>query len=345
LRRHRSDTGLTMKRLLTSIAMWLALFYLLIFIPPTISQAKLYASQAQGVDIYGEYKASIYANTPQFAVYGVNRLDTYANQIFILGGSEAGQAFIPAKVAKEVPGYKVHNLCVAASNVTEMQEMVDIIESHIDLHNIKRPVFVLTSHFVYFLDNRRAFNGDLTHFDEERLRHHLYYLSSGHVLPALPEPLMGPALFLVRPFIWLYTLKFNINDRLGGMRNLEHNEGTSQHDWSFYKQFRLRQFENRGYTDDQFDAFANLIKRLKALNATIVVVDLPVQSFYREKFPIYAEYRKRLREVVDDPAVHYLDLSAWESDSKFRDDTHVRAEFWDRWSARLAAFLKTSMGT
>ena len=336
-----------MTRLVLKIFGWMTFFYCIIFIPAFTIEASRFVFGPDVVHIYNDVPKSIYANTPEFAVYGINKLDNYPDQIFILGASVPGHAFSPKKIMKEIPGYKAHNLCLAGSNMTEMKEMAGLIESRVDLSKLHSDVVVLNAHFVSFLENQREYNSNFTSIEDEELRHHLYKLSNGQIVPVLPEPLMTAAAVLIRPFIWLYKLKFSISDALENMQEnlaiLSQPDRPKGHagDTAFFKNYRLMQFDNHGFTQDQFDELNDLIKRLTMLKATVVLVDLPVPSYFRKDFFIYDDYRKRISAITKNPAVHYLNLTSWAPDREFLDDVHARPEFYDDWPAELSRYLKT----
>ena len=339
-----------MVRLVLKIAGWLVLLYLLIFIPSFIIEEVRLAFTPGVVYIADDAPRSIFTIGPQYAVYGVRKLDNSPDQIFIVDGSTGAKAFKPLTIMNEIPGYKVHNLAINGSNISEMSEIVDIINSKVDVRNLHSAVFILCGQYSTFLDNPREFRDPLTIVDRERLRFHLYMLDKERVVPALPEPAMTAALFLTRPFIWLYTLKFNILNELQGGR--EWLAALSQTDaeqkpsgkLEFYRNYWLMLFQKRGAEDDQFNQFDKLVDRLVAMKATVVYVDLPVPSYLRKNFYIYDDYRRHVKKIARNPSVHYLDLSDWASDDQFSDDIHPKPEFCDKWSARLAAYLNTVIG-
>jgi hypothetical protein len=324
-----------------------AFFYLTLFIPSSMIETARYYLGPNRVYVYGDYSSSIYANTPQYAAYGMNKLDDYPDQIFILGASTPGHVFAPWRIAEALPGYKVHNLCVQGSNITQITEVRDILESRVAISKLHSAVFVLNLHFVSFLDNERNSGGTLTQIDQEELRHHLYRLRDGRVTPLFTGPAMETALFLVRPFIWLYKLKTDTRNKIQTLRerigSLSQPETQKNHSGNsnFYRSYRLMQFDGRLFTDDQFNILQTLVDRLLAEGATIVLVDLPVASYYRNDFPIYDEYRRRIKPIAANPALHYLDMTTAAPDNQFLDDAHAKPEFYEAWANMLIRHLKT----
>src|ERR1700761_6826155 len=127
-----------MSGLVKKIAGWLAVFYLTIFFPAFLIEETRFWTSPDFVYIGSDVAKSIYSIEPQYAVYGINKLDNYPDQVFILDGSTAARAFDPRGFMKAMPGYKVHNLAVDGSNITEMREMAELVESRValkDLHS------------------------------------------------------------------------------------------------------------------------------------------------------------------------------------------------------------------
>lgn len=332
------------------IAAWLALFYAVILVL-TAGINSVTAGRHETVSFYRDYPDSIYANTAHYAVYGMDRLDNYPRQVFILGASQPAQAFDPERLMKGLPGYKVHNLSVSGSNITQINEVIDLLSTRVDWSHLDSAVFVFGVQFVSFLDNDRRWGG-MTMVEVEELRHHLYRFEGGAIKPELSPPAMAAALFLIKPFALIYKIEYKVDEvvselKHGTVSGLKMALGlvpkitqTDPPDGATYRAFRTGQFHNRGLTNDQFDLFMKLVARLDAGGAKVVFVDMPVPSYYREGFPIYDDYRRKEADIIHDPRVHYLDLTAIAADEEFKDDAHPRAEFAAKWSKPLILFLK-----
>jgi hypothetical protein len=332
------------------IAAWVALFYAAILVVAA-SLNSVTSGRHTTVSFYRDYPNSIYANTAHYAVYGMDCLDNYPRQIFILGASVPAQAFEPERLMKGLPGYRVHNLSVSASNITQINEVIDLLSTRVDWSHLDSAVFVFGVQFVSFLENDRRWGG-MTRIEVEELRHHLYRLDRGVVKPELAPPAMTAALFLIKPFALIYKMKYEADEVVVDLKQDAVSElqrvlglgakitSTDPPDGENYRAFRIKQFHNAGLTNEQFDLFMNLVARLDAGGAKVVFVDMPVPSYYRKGFPIYDEYRRREAEIIYDPRVHYLDLTAIASDTEFSDDAHPRAKFAAKWSTPLMLFLK-----
>jgi hypothetical protein len=345
-----------MHRLGLRIAAWVVLFYAVMLVL-TVTFDSVTAGRHKTISFYRDYPVSIYANTAHFAVYGgVGRLDSYPRQVFILGASETARAFDPEQLMKGLPGYKVHNLSVSGSNISQMTEVIDLLSSRVDWRYLDSAIFVFGGHFLSFLDNDRKFGGetgDMTKIEVEELRHHLYRNDGGVIKPELSPPAMAAAFFLIKPFAFAYKIKFEadgVASELGDgvvselrMAIGSHARKTAPTDppdvATYYRAWRTAQLRNAGLTDGQFDLFTELVTRLDAGGAKIVYVDVPVPSYFRNGFSAYDEYRSKEADIIHDPRVHYLDLTAIAADAEFLDDGHPRPEFARKWTTPLLLFI------
>jgi hypothetical protein len=344
------------------IAAWVALFYAAI-LALTAGFDSVTAGRHKTVSFYRDYPNSIYANTAAYAVYGMDQLDNYPRQVFILGASVSARAFDPEQLMKGLPGYKVHNLSVSASNISQMTEVIDLLSARVDWRHLDSAIFVFGDHFVSFLENDRKFGG-MTKIEVEELRHHLYRNHAGVVTPELSPPAMPTALFLIKPFAFVYKIKYDADQAVSELKYAAISEAKTAildlpprttptdapddmatltnppDEASYYRALRTQQFRNAGLTDEQFDLFMKLVTRLDAGGAKVVFVDMPVPSYFRKGFSIYDDYRRKEAGIIRDARVHYLDLTAIAADGEFLDDAHPRAEFAGKWTTPLLLFLK-----
>ena len=344
------------------IAAWVALFYAAI-LALTAGLDRVTAGRHKTVSFYRDYPDSIYANTAAYAAYGMDQLDNSPRQVFILGASVSARAFDPEQLMKGLPGYKVHNLSVSASNISQMAEVIDLLSARVDWRHLDSAIFVFGDHFVSFLENDRKFGG-MTKIEVEELRHHLYRNDGGVIKPELSPRAMATALFLIKPFAFVYKIKYEGNEAVSELKDAVVSEAktvilglpreatptdptddvatlTKPPDEAFnYRALRTKQFRNADLTDEQFDLFMKLVTRLDAGGAKVVFVDMPVPSYFRKGFSIYDDYRRREAAIIHDLRVHYLDLTAIAADGEFLDDAHPRAEFAGKWTTPLLLFLK-----
>jgi hypothetical protein len=334
------------------IAAWVALFYAAILVL-TASLDSVTAGRNKTISFYRDYPNSIYANTAHYAVYGMDQLDNYPRQVFIFGASVTAGVFDPEQLMQGLPGYKVHNLSVSGSNIAQMMEVIDLLSIRVDWRHLHSAIFVFGGHFLSFLENDREFGG-MTEIEVEELRHHLYRNDDGVIKAALNPPAMATALFLIKPFAFVYKMKFEADELVSELKDWvvsgvkmaivgpvpKATPTDPSAEATYYRALRTKQFRNAGFTDEQFDLFMKLVTRLDAGGAKVVFIDMPVPSYFRKGFFIYDDYRRKETGIIHDPRVHYLDLTAIAADGEFLDDAHLRAEFAGRWNTPLLLFIK-----
>jgi hypothetical protein len=320
-------------------AAWVLLFYCVFFLAACIVE-QVDSGKHKNVYLIRDYRYSIYATDVNYAAYGLAGLDDYPKQIFILGASVPELGFVPDRLMSELHGYKVNNLCLGASNISETAQLVKLIEQRVDLARLDQPIFVIGGHFASFLENQRKFKSGITDLQKEFVRFRLYRVSGDFVTPIWGGRRTAiVAGVLLKPFILIYKIKVLLTDELGQLvrsKVLQRLQVSAR----FYRTSRERQFHYRGFTSDQFEKLNELIKGLEARGAKVVFVYMPVPDYFRNDFAIYDEYRKRTSYLAERKDIQVLDMSGFAPDASFRDDAHPVAAAAVGWSDALAAFMK-----
>lgn len=318
-------------------ALWMFLFYLVTFAAVFVIEYS--AQRYDSLYILRDYPRSIYATDNVFAVYGLDRIDRNRKQVFILGASVPGFAFLPDRLMSNIPGYQVNNLCLQAANVTEMEQMLDLIERQLQISSLDRPIFVIGGHFVSFLDNNREFRGKITRIQQEFIRFGLYRVDGEFVRPRFGDARTTAVLtFFLKPFMLIYKIKLLV---LEGFKNFmkAYFLKPPRPNPTIYRRYREMAFKRKGFTNEQFAELDRLIQRLEGQNAEVIFVHLPVPSYYRNHFYIYDDYRRRTEYLSHRKDISVLDMSDRAADDNFVDDAHPVDSVRDVWSDWLARFI------
>jgi hypothetical protein len=300
------------------------------------------AEQDRTHNLVQEVETSIYANTPQYAAYGLEKINNYPRQLFILGGSVAGWGFGAKNLMKAFPTYRIHNLGVATSNITQMAQVVRLIEERISISQLESTAFIINGHFVSFADNETLFGKKTTKLQDELLRHKLFVLDGEFVKPVLWDG-VNPVLVkeLMKPINFLYTIKYRLWRSWGKLKialsNFIRRPNQQAAPWS------PRCIESRisasGYSDTEFRRFEELVDSLRAKGAKVLFVDDPIATFFVAKSKVYAEYRRRVYEILDRKHIPTFDMSGLSPDSDFTDEVHPTAEASIQWTQALKRYL------
>ena len=319
---------------------WVLVFYCALFLAASFVET-VSSTKHENVYFMRDYQHSIYATDINYAAYGPLTLDNYPKQIFILGASVPGLGFLPDRLMSEIEGYKVSNLCLGASNITELIQVVKVIEEHVNLARLDQPIFVIGGHFTLFLDNSRKFPGrEITDLQNEFRRFRVYRVNGEFVRLIWGGQGGGAALkVFLKPFIFIYRIKVWVTDNVGRfVRNkvLQKLDVNPQ----FYRASRERQFHNKGFTEDQFEALDKLIDTLKQRGGKVVFVYMPTPSYFRNTFDIYDEYMRRTRYLSQRKDIQVFDMSGLAPDDSFLDDAHPDPAAAVLWTDALAHFMK-----
>lgn len=325
------------------IILWVGLFYATLFMATVI--VEMAAPTHESIYIFRDYPSSIYASTVSFAAYGLDKLDNSPRQIFIIGGSPPGLGFLPGPLMSMLKGYKVHNLCLAGANVSELDELVDLIEERINLAHLDRPIFIIGGHFMSFMENERRYGGKLTELQQELVRHKICRIKSDHITPLWGGPrTLAMLKVLVKPFIFLYKIEFLLRQDISEWLVDAHLESTLPSvpiTPEGYRAMRIGMFQNKGFTESQFQELNHLFSRLEAVGAVPVFVQTPVPSYIRENFPLYEQYRTKTKYLSERKDILVVDLSEQLPDQDFSDDAHPIASAKKLWTEELASALWT----
>lgn len=308
----------------------------------------LQSKQGETHELYRDYPASIYANTIHYAAYGLDKLDSHPRQMFILGASVSGEGFLVDRIMAEFPEYKIHNLSISGSNIGQISQVVSIAEEKVDLKGLDSAVFLVSPHFVSFLENDRKFHGPLTALQTELTRHLLYRIEDGRIIPRIADKqLLAYAKTLLKPVYLIYKskvllAKFMDNIKIALIKLYWSKGSSAKADPTDEENraFRLSQFRNSGYTDIEFDRFAELTGHLRNQGAKVIYIDLPTPTYYRHNFMPYESYRARIEELLERVDIPRISMTTAFDDHTFADDAHPTKEGAELWTTLLIKDLK-----
>jgi len=98
--------------------------------------------------------------------------------------------------------------------------------------------------------------------------------------------------------------------------------------------------------DEQFEKLKALVNKVYSYGFRVVVVDMPLPSWHREKSPFFAPYQTKLRATLashlDSQTVEFVSLADAIPDDEFRDSVHPKAEAANHWARVLIEHLRAS---
>ena len=338
--------NLTLMKILGKIATLCVLFYCALWFVTAGIEWHYAAQQGKTHNLFSD--TSIYINTPQKAAYGLDKIGDYPKQIYILGGSVAGSGFLQDQIMEKFPMYHIHNLAVAASNVTQMKQVAYLIEERTSLPSLKSAVFVICGHFASFVSNDKLYGSTITPIQRELIRNKMFKLDGEFVNPILDETL-SPILIkcLMKPLYFVKTTKHRLVNKLKPLKNwakrLALIKTSSDPTVAQVRPGVPHKLQDEGYSDEEFDQFRLLVEYLKGQSAKVLFVDTPVSPEYTDQSAVYSAYKTRINDLLDELAISHTDMSLNSPESDFTDGMHPTPPASVKWTKSLIEFLRPQL--
>ncbi|MDB5893913.1 MAG: hypothetical protein JWQ88_1444 [Rhodoferax sp.] len=303
--------------------------------------------------------SSLFLTEPKYVFMTRSQLDTAAEKVILVGASNMQAGFKQADVQALMPGVEVHNLSVGGSNITQIEQIVGLVQEAQSPDARRGATFVIGLWYgVFAADKARWYTperhaGD-TDIDIERYRYGFYRRSAEGPVPVLPARALDLGVGLIHPYLVLDWTARNVNTavraRLPGGKPVTSdaqrnavvlNTAQRQHYLSYWREYM-------GGVDALEDApFATLdrmVDSLRASGARVVLVDLPIPHWHAEGAMLAQDYRRRidpqLERLAALPGVRVLKFGDDDADDDFSDEVHPKPRVTPRWASRLTQGLQ-----
>jgi len=294
--------------------------------------------------------------------------------VVIAGGSAAQEGYQPEIVRVVAPNLLIHNLSMGGANITAVDQIIDhVLKAAPSSEIMGHSLLVLSITYPMFIPDQRRWRDPkfvpadaikqdivLTDIEREAMR-----------CPSVCNP--GSRFFKIAPG-WLVALaKERYTLFLPIIRHLPVHPGDpllSRKVWRqdprkflepkspkkpapeapiappepylvmAHKQMDyLTQAMHGSLHDEQFEKLKTLINKIQAYGFRVVVVDMPLPSWHREKSPFFALYQTKLRTALasqlDNKQAEFVSLTEAIPDDEFRDSVHPKAEATTHWARVL----------
>ena len=313
-------------------------------LPPLVNQEKLLSDQAKLI-IFGSWRLS----------------STQKPKIIILGASGAQEAYRPQEIACLARGYEVHNLCIGASNITQLDEILDHVLISTPPEVLKRSILVVGVIYSLFTpDSIRWRAGDYekvilnpqdiaTDIYREELRCRLLFRTlrrAPSLLPywavnalknyywsILPQDLRLPA-HLADPIIARMALPAPAASKKKPKKS-----GPPSHYNAFDSAIRKVGVSGTQLPEEQFAKLASMLRKAAGHGLRPVVVNMPLPSMHLARLPYLQSYHHLLDlylgPLVQAGLIQYMELQDDAPDAEFRDTAHPVEAATVRWAQTL----------
>jgi hypothetical protein len=282
-------------------------------------------------------------------------------RVFIMGSSDVYAGFSPSEFQKALPEYSISSLAMSDSNFTQLKNIFDVIQMS-SVGSMKDTVFIVGLWYTQFSDapipdRSQSQDTNLTQVEAEALRYGLYRVKNDELEPVFDPHSMRLAVDLLRPILLCHVIFLNVNNLYGDFWIWMHQlrgesavsapmpiqEGVKQAalmDWA-KRSGNINDYMEGGV---QVQKFLDLCGAITRSGASLVLVDMPVPQWHRERSIYYKKYALRksfyLDQILKMPKVQYIDLSSYFPDSDFIDSAHPTEQGTKDWSRVVARWLR-----
>jgi len=300
---------------------------------------------------------SLYLTEPKYVFLGRSALNTTTDKVIMVGASNVVVGFKQPQVQKLVPAAQVHNLGVGGSNITQVREIVDLVQEVQTPEARQHNTFVIGLWYGLFADDAVRWNtpdrhaGD-TDIDIERYRYGFYRRGNAGPVAVLPAKYLDVGTTLVHPYLvidrWTRDLTRSLRQRLSGKAPRITDEQRnavvlSEQEKRRYLDFWADYMGHKPLGRQQFETLRTLIDDVVANGGRVVLVDLPLPAWHAERSPYFVEYRDQRNQLFatlhNRSGVSTLTMQNANRNDNFSDEVHPKPRVTEKWAAQLASAL------
>jgi len=280
-------------------------------------------------------------------------------QVVVTGASTSVEGFRPDVMRKYMGSAVIHNLAVGASNLSQAAQVIDLVMEVVPKHQLTKMQFVIGLSYILLRPDREMWPGGMTNIDSEKLKYGMYNRDGQeqfgkvgyNLFVSLLRPILAVDAFYQRAvgdqvlgivlYInnkWLRPMDFLITDDLNSVSVSE-----AYKDYVDQIMYRRMGSVNGEVGSEQFEKLIQLAKRVEKSGAKLVIVDLPVPKWHRQRSSHFASYQNKklayFKKLESTEAVSVLDMQFMSDDFDFYDFAHPKPMASKRWSKYLANAL------
>jgi hypothetical protein len=315
------------------------------------------ANRGGGLDS-GLAGSTIFMTDPKYVFLNRAALRPDAPRIVFVGASNTAVGFKQREVQALLPNAEVDNLSVGGSNMTQIAQIVDLVQDLQSSAARHRTTFVIGMWYGTFAQDRFRWDtpdrhaGD-TDIDIERYRYGFYRRTENGPKQVLPSEDLPLGVALIHPYLVFDELSRRaskeLRDRLFGRaasrtdaeRDASVVSAADQE--AALKYWRGQMHSDGPIAEEQFSVLRNLIDRILAQGSRVVLVDLPIPRWHAERSPLYDDYLRHKKMLLSNlggrDGFAYLEMADLNSDLEFSDEVHPKPRVTRQWAARVAGII------
>nr|WP_315190026.1 hypothetical protein [uncultured Albidiferax sp.] len=302
--------------------------------------------------------SSLFLTEPKYVFMARSQLNTLDDKAILVGASNMLVGFKQAQVQALVPGMQVHNLSVGGSNITQIDQIVDLVRDVQTPDARRHNTWVVGLWYGVFAEDRARWfspdrHGGDTDIDIERYRYGFYRRTDAGPQAVLPPRYLDVGATLIHPYLVLDrtardltgALRASLKGRPAGMTDDQRNAVVlSQAQQRKYLDFwRTYMGDTDVLTDPPFQVLETMVNGILADGGRVVLVDLAVPQWHAKGSPLWADYRRRIDPLLAKLQTHanvkVLKMQDAHADADFSDEVHPKPRVTPAWAQRLATVL------
>ncbi|MGA2552774.1 MAG: hypothetical protein ABSF50_21735 [Burkholderiaceae bacterium] len=299
---------------------------------------------------------------PKYVFLNRTSLSEVRPRVILIGASNTAVGFKPSQLSSLLPGQEIDNLAVGGSNITQLAQIVDLVQQVQSAETQRETTFVIGIWYGLFATDRAKWytperHGGDTDIDIERYRYAFYLRTAKGPELLLPPQDLSLGVRLIHPLLVLDKLSRDATRSLRYLVRGKAPERTdSQRDATVLsesdKQAALAYWDGQMQTkgplsEEQFVVLRTLVEKILAAGSKVILVDLPIPQWHSQSSPFYASYRERLASLLASlsgrPGFTFDEMKDADSDLDFSDEVHPKPRVTKRWATSLAAELQRAL--
>jgi hypothetical protein len=249
--------------------------------------------------------------------------------------------FRPLEIKDLLDGIEVDNISIGGSNMTAVEEIVNMAYENMPREEWPRTTFALGIFYQLFVPDASMFHNGVTALEDQGLTLGRYERDSTGAHPTIPDRWRPAFSYSMRPLLFSRWLKdvflhprrdYNTFTLTSEMRKeeLDHERTVAGR---YEESFPL-----------QFTKLDHVARMISSRGGRLVLMELPVPSWIQAGVPACSFYRaeedRQIRELLKIPGVTYGSMAEGFSDDEFYDQFHPRPRTTVRWARKAAAIIR-----
>jgi hypothetical protein len=310
----------------------------------------------------GAAASTLYITEPKYVFLDRASLALAHPRTVFVGASNVVVGFRQPEIAPLLPGVEVDNLAVGGSNITQMAQIVDLVQEIQGKAARDETTFVIGVWYGNFVENRfkwytpERHAGD-TDIDIERYRYGFFRRTEAGPVALVPPDHLALGVVLIHPYLVLDKLSRWLSrhareavfgpDRKPSRDALNAFVRSEAERVEYLKYWHQQMQVDGDIPDEQFIVLHDLIGRILATGSKVVLVDLPIPKWHETRSPYTASYARKRDELVSQfrgqPGFAYVEMKDKDGDLDFYDEVHPKPRMTPLWAADIASHLQQDL--